>query len=81
MSPPAIEQGLAELHVPQSDAIVGAFIATLVLLPEAISAIKAALSPTELQRSLNIALGSALRNHRPDHPGGRGGEPPHRAWA
>lgn len=54
----AIEQGLAALEVPQSDAIVGAFIATLVLLPESIAAIKAAYR-NELQRSLNIALGSA----------------------
>ncbi|WP_073052641.1 calcium:proton antiporter [Kaistia soli] len=53
-----IEQGLDALEVPQSDAIVGAFIATLVLLPEAISAIKASYH-NELQRSLNIALGSA----------------------
>lgn len=53
-----IEQGLASLQVPQSDAIVGAFIATLVLLPEAIAAIKASYR-NELQRSLNIALGSA----------------------
>jgi Ca2+:H+ antiporter len=54
----SIEQGLSALAVPQSDAIVGAFIATLVLLPEAISAIKASYR-NELQRSLNIALGSA----------------------
>lgn len=53
-----IEQSLAELQVPQSDAIVGAFIATLVLLPESISAIKAA-NRNELQRSINVALGSA----------------------
>ncbi|WP_224572625.1 ionic transporter [Mesorhizobium sp. BR1-1-16] len=53
-----IEQGLGALQVPQSDAIVGAFIATLVLLPEAISAIRASYR-NELQRSLNIALGSA----------------------
>lgn len=53
-----IEQGLAALEVPQSDAIVGAFIATLVLLPESISAIKASYR-NELQRSLNVALGSA----------------------
>lgn len=53
-----IEQSLAELQVPQSDAIVGAFIATLVLLPESVSAIKAS-SRNELQRSLNVALGSA----------------------
>jgi Ca2+:H+ antiporter len=53
-----IEDGLEALQVPQSDAIVGAFIATLVLMPEAVSAVKAALK-NELQRSLNIALGSA----------------------
>ncbi|MEI4480654.1 MULTISPECIES: calcium:proton antiporter [unclassified Phyllobacterium] len=55
----AVENGLAHLHVEQTDAIIGAFIATLVLLPEAISAVQAALK-NELQRSLNIALGSAL---------------------
>ena len=53
-----IEQGLAALEVPQADAVVGAFIATLVLLPESIAAIKASYR-NELQRSLNIALGSA----------------------
>lgn len=55
----AVENGLANLHVEQTDAIIGTFIATLVLLPEAISAVQAALK-NELQRSLNIALGSAL---------------------
>lgn len=54
-----VEEGLADFHIEQTDAIVGAFIATLVLLPEALSAIRAALK-NELQRSLNIALGSAL---------------------
>ena len=54
-----IEDGLAALQVKQSDSIVGAFIATLVLLPESLAAIRAALN-NELQRSLNIALGSAL---------------------
>jgi len=53
-----IEDGLVALQVRQADAIVGAFIATLVLLPEAASAVRAALR-NELQRSLNIALGSA----------------------
>jgi Ca2+:H+ antiporter len=37
---------------------VGAFIATLVLMPETVAAIRAAMR-NELQRSLNIALGSA----------------------
>ncbi len=53
-----IEDGLAAIEFSQADALVGAFIATLVLLPEAMSAIRAALR-NELQRSLNVALGSA----------------------
>ncbi|MCX7305860.1 MAG: ionic transporter [Hyphomicrobiales bacterium] len=54
----AIEDALVTLQVQQADAIVGAFIATLVLLPESLAAIRASLK-NELQRSLNIALGSA----------------------
>ena len=54
-----VENGLEAIGIRQADAIVGAFIATLVLLPEALSAIRAALN-NELQRSLNVALGSAL---------------------
>lgn len=53
-----LEDGLVSLGIEQSDAVVGAFIATLVLMPESVAAIKAALR-NELQRSLNIALGSA----------------------
>ena len=53
------ENGLAAMQIAQADAIIGALIATLVLLPEALSAIRAALN-NELQRSLNVALGSAL---------------------
>jgi Ca2+:H+ antiporter len=53
-----VEDGLAYLQVAQSDAIVGALLATIILMPEAISAIKAALN-NELQRGLNVALGSA----------------------
>lgn len=53
-----IELGLKSLQVEQSDAIIGAFIATLVLMPESAAAIRAALN-NQLQRSLNIALGSA----------------------
>lgn len=53
-----LEGGLEALHVGQTDAIVGAFIATLVLMPETVAAIRAAMR-NELQRSLNIALGSA----------------------
>lgn len=44
--------------VEQSDAIIGAFIATLVLMPEGVAAIRSALA-NHLQRSVNIALGSA----------------------
>ncbi|HEY0292285.1 MAG TPA: ionic transporter [Hansschlegelia sp.] len=53
-----VENGLTALQVPQADAIMGALIASLVLMPEALSAIRAA-SNNELQRSLNVALGSA----------------------
>lgn len=53
-----VEDGLSYLQVRQPDAIVGAMIALIILLPEAIAAIKAALK-NELQRGLNIALGSA----------------------
>jgi Ca2+:H+ antiporter len=53
-----IEDGLQALNVAQADAIVGFFIAALVLMPEAVSAIRAALN-NELQRGLNVALGSA----------------------
>lgn len=53
-----IEDALHNNHFIQTDAIVGAFIASLVLMPEGVSAIKAARN-NELQRSLNIALGSA----------------------
>ena len=53
-----VEEGLAHLQVAHADAIVGAMIALVVLMPEAISAMRAALA-NRLQRSLNIALGSA----------------------
>jgi Ca2+:H+ antiporter len=52
-----IERGLEALKVSQADAIVGAFIATLVLMPESVAAIKSSLR-NELQHALNIALGS-----------------------
>jgi Ca2+:H+ antiporter len=54
-----VEDGLELMGVAQPDAIVGALIAALVLLPESISAVRAALQ-NRLQKSLNIALGSAL---------------------
>jgi Ca2+:H+ antiporter len=54
---PALERGIDFLQVPK--AVVGVIIAALVLLPEAVAAIKAAQSD-RLQTSLNLALGSAL---------------------
>lgn len=53
-----VEDGLAFFAISQKDAIIGAMIAFVILLPEAISAIKAALN-NQLQRGLNVALGSA----------------------
>jgi len=55
----ALENALASLSATRSDAIMGAMIAVLVLMPEGISALKAA-GRNAVQRSLNISLGSAL---------------------
>ena len=54
---PTVERAIDYLQVPK--AVVGTIIAALVLLPEAVAAIKAAQSD-RLQTSLNLALGSAL---------------------
>jgi len=54
---PTIEIAVARLEVPK--AVVGIIIATLVLLPEGLSALRAARA-NRLQTSLNLALGSAL---------------------
>jgi Ca2+:H+ antiporter len=54
---PAVESGIAYLGVPK--AVVGIIIAALVLLPEGLAAVRAALA-NRLQTSLNLALGSAL---------------------
>jgi Ca2+:H+ antiporter len=54
-----IENALAAISPTQADAIVGAVIALLILLPESLGAIKAA-TRNALQTSLNGALGSAL---------------------
>ena len=51
---PALEVGIARLEVPK--AVVGIVIAALVLLPEALAALKAARA-NRLQTSLNLALG------------------------
>ena len=54
---PMVESGVAHLDVPK--AVVGIIIASLVLLPEGLSAFRAA-QANRLQTSLNLALGSAL---------------------
>jgi Ca2+:H+ antiporter len=54
---PALEQSLDWLGAPK--AVVGIVIATLVLLPEGLAAVRAARANL-LQTSLNLALGSAL---------------------
>jgi Ca2+:H+ antiporter len=54
-----VEDGLAAMHVARPDAIIGALLATLLLFPEMLSAIRAARS-NHLQRSINVLLGSAL---------------------
>jgi Ca2+:H+ antiporter len=54
---PTIELSVAAAGLPK--AVVGVIIAALVLLPEGVAAIRAALA-NRLQTSLNLALGSAL---------------------
>jgi Ca2+:H+ antiporter len=54
---PPIEASVAALGAPRS--VVGVIIAALVLLPESVAAVRAALAD-RLQTSLNLGLGSAL---------------------
>lgn len=54
---PSIESGVVEIGAPK--ALVGVIIATIILLPEGISAVRAA-RKNRLQTSLNLALGSAM---------------------
>ena len=54
---PALETGVHAIGAPQ--AIVGVIIATIVLLPETAAAIRAA-GRSQLQASINLALGSAV---------------------
>jgi Ca2+:H+ antiporter len=54
---PTVEAAIARLDIPK--AFVGIVIATLVLLPEGLAALRAARA-NRLQTSLNLALGSAL---------------------
>ncbi|MEP9353827.1 ionic transporter [Xanthobacter sp. KR7-65] len=53
------EHFLGQFQLEDPDAVIGALVATLILLPEGISAVRAA-ARNHLQHSLNIALGSAL---------------------
>lgn len=54
-----VEDGLSAMRVARPDAIIGALLATLVLFPEVLAAIRAS-HANQLQRSINIMLGSAL---------------------
>src|SRR5262245_36576328 len=54
---PTVEFAVARVDVPK--AVVGIVIAALVLLPEALAALRTALA-NRLQTSLNLALGSSL---------------------
>ena len=53
------EDGLAALRVARPDAVIGALLASLVLFPEMLAAVRAARA-NRLQQSINILLGSAL---------------------
>src|SRR5262249_57031619 len=64
---PTLEIAVARLDVPK--AVVGIVIATLVLLPEGLAALRAARA-NQLQTSLNLALGSALASIRLSLPAG-----------
>lgn len=55
----SFERFLSLVPLADPDAVTGALVATLLLLPEGISAVRAA-NGNHLQHSLNIALGSAL---------------------
>ncbi|OYX10439.1 MAG: hypothetical protein B7Z15_13620 [Rhizobiales bacterium 32-66-8] len=54
-----VERLVIDLHLEDPDAVVGAVVVTMLLLPETITAVKAA-RRNQLQRALNTALGSAL---------------------
>ena len=56
-SPPSVDAGLASLRIPAS--FSGIVIATLVLLPEGLAALRAGRA-NRLQTSLNLAMGSSL---------------------
>lgn len=54
-----VERLLGNLHLVDPDAVVGAVVVAMLLLPETITAIKAA-RRNQMQKALNTALGSAL---------------------
>ena len=54
-----VEAGLDALGVQRPDAIIGALLSALLLFPEMLSAVRAARA-NQLQRSINVILGSAL---------------------
>jgi Ca2+:H+ antiporter len=54
-----VEDGLAAIGVAHPDPIIGALIAAMLLFPEMLTAARASLH-NELQRSINVMLGSAL---------------------
>ncbi|WP_296580231.1 ionic transporter [Xanthobacter sp.] len=55
----SFEDFISHFALRDPDAVIGALVATLILLPEGMSAVRAA-ARNHLQHSLNIALGSAL---------------------
>ncbi len=63
---PSIESAVRNAGAPP--AVIGIAIALLVLMPESLAAIRAALAD-RLQTSLNLAFGSGARDHRPHDPG------------
>jgi hypothetical protein len=67
---PSIEDALEVVQAPK--AVIGILIALLVLLPESLAAVRHALA-NRLQISMNLALGSALGQHRADDPRGGAG--------
>lgn len=54
-----VENGLAAIGVTHPDPIIGALVASLMLFPEMLAAVRASLD-NQLQRSINLILGSAL---------------------
>ncbi len=62
-----IDYGIRVLGAPA--ALGGLLVAVLILSPESLAAVRAALA-NQLQRSINLSLGTALSSIQPDDPGG-----------